>query len=514
MKIKQIALACAAALAVPMAAHAAAPTNAFDTTGALVIQMSGATAPDNFLQTIMLGMLKPGFYKYIDNGPGTEFRAFLGEINNTADIPASLHNQKVLFIKRSKGGSVWGVDPVARSEAIQTLKISTATNPLTGLPYCSTSNAADPAITVTCSPAGNDPAVAAANGDERVSDMGVSDVAPFMFKEPFNVEFGKTQLTTAESAALSQRSVNTLMMGIVATAAVSDTAVISDADYFAMLAGYQGDWSAFGVAPAAGNNVVVCRRWPGSGTQTSYNWYFHNFPCTTNGGVSGVSGEVGPARMSDSAGYGSGSLGLGDGSSAANAIGIDPAAGFTVVENSGSGDVRKCLKAAQNGGAYTFKGEGDVWHTVNFGAGGYGAVGVLSLDSQNSTSDGAESAWFFRPQNGKGRFYRTTQDCRIGGAAGTVTDSGVCPNRANLRNGNYAFAAELTMQWVTASVAGQKLDFVNEFIDRAGDPAFQSTWTLALPPTYDPNETVLYDGGKVAKATRNGNMCAPLQRLF
>lgn len=508
MQLKKIVLACAAALTLPLTAHAVAPANAFDTAGALTVYMSGATAPDEFLQGIMTGMLNSGFYSFINVGTsGTEYRAFLGEIKADASIPANLHNQKILFIKRSKNGSVFGVNPVARDESIQTMNITEAA--------CTTSDKFNPAIVVNCPTIGIDPSQGPAVGGEMKPDFGVSDVNPFMFKEPYNVEFGATQLAPNEVNGLTIRSVNTLMMGYVTTAAVPETTILSKADYAGMLSKNIKQWSTVGVTmPAGKDGVVVCRRWPGSGTQTSYNWYFHNFPCTTNGGVSGVSGEVGPARMGDSAGYGSGSLGLGDGSSAANAIGIDPTAGFTVVENSGSGDVRKCLKAAQNGGAYTFKGEGDVWHTVNFGAGGYGAVGVLSLDSQNNTSDGAETAWFFRPQNGKGRFYRGDQTCRVGGAAGAITESGVCPTRASLRNGNYAFAAELTMQWVTANQAGQKLDFINEFIDRAGDPAFQSTWTLALPPTYDPNETVLYDGGKVAKGTRNGNMCAPLQRLF
>lgn len=518
MKLKQLAVACAAALALP-AAHAAAPTNAFDTSGALVVYLSGATAPDNFLATIIGGMMNPGFYSYT---AGTDFRAYLGEVKNDASIPVSIRNQKVLFIKRSKGGSVWGVDPVARSQGVATLKISNATNPLTGTPYCTTASPTNPAVTVTCTPAGNDPAIAAANGDERIPDFGVSDVAPFMFKEPYNVEFGQTQLTNAEAAALSIRSVNTLMMGIVTTAQVPDTATLSNADYLSMLQGNIGTWSTFGVTPAAGDNVVVCRRWQGSGTQSSYNWYFHNFPCASVSQTSGVSGDVPPVRMTDSAGYNVGGSGT-----AADPILIDPSAGFTIVENSGSGDVRKCLKAANNGGNYDFQAEDNTWHRVQFGAGGYGAIGVLSLDSQTKTSTsaadgGSESAWFFRPLNGNGRFYQNGQTCLVGASlaspgsvpSGGTAANGVCPNRTSLRNGNYDFAAELTMQWKTASISGAKLDFINEFIDRAGDPAFQSNWTLALPGVYNPNEIVAYDGTKVAKASRNGNQCAPLQRTF
>ncbi len=517
MQLKKIVLACAAALTLPMAAHAAAPANAFDTTGALTVFMTGATAPDEFLQGIMTGMLNSGFYSFINVGTsGTEFRAFLGEIKADASIPASLHNQKVLFIKRSKGGSVWGVDPVARDQDVQTMNIAEG--------VCTTSDKFNPAVVVNCPVIGTDPTVGSPTGGEMKPDFGVSDVAPFMFKQPFNTENNAPQLDTAEVNGLTIRSVNTLMMGYVTTAAVPESTVLSKADYAAMLSKNVKQWSTLGVTmPVGKNGVVVCRRWPGSGTQTSYNWYFNNFPCTSNSLTSGKSGDVAPGRMDDSFGYGAYVLGDGDGSSAANAIGIDPSAGYTIIENSGSGDVRKCLKAAQNGTVYTFKGEGDVWHTADFsiGGGGYGAIGVLSLDSQTKTSDGAESSWFFRPAEGKGRFYKATQDCRIGGAAGALTEAGVCPNRSQLRDGHYDFAAELTMQYLTSKHSpGQKLDFINELIDRAGAPALQALWTLALPPTYLPTATIGvegYDGALVAKANRDGdvgNMCKPLKRKY
>jgi hypothetical protein len=90
----------------------------------------------------------------------------------------------------------------------------------------------------------------------------------------------------------------------------------------------------------------------------------------------------------------------------------------------------------------------------------------------------------------------------------TGTLSGVCPNRDALREGQYAFASELTMQYLT-TLSGQKRAFADEFIDRAGDPSYQKPWTLALPPVYDPTVSTV-----VAKGTRNGNMCAPLQKLF
>ncbi|MBT9612616.1 MAG: hypothetical protein IV108_05030 [Burkholderiales bacterium] len=530
MQLKKIVLACAAALTLPMTAHAVAPANAFDTAGALTVFMSGATAPDEFLQGIMTGMLNPGFYSFTNvSTAGTEYRAFLGEIKADASIPANLHNQKILFIKRSKNGSVFGVNPVARDQNIQTMNLSatvctsaqsvdTATAPSVPTDFT------NPTFVISCPTIGQDPSQGNIGGEMK-PDFGVSDVNPFMFKEPFNVEYLATQLAPNEVAGLTVRSVNTLMMGYATTAAVPETTILSKADYAGMLSKNIKQWSKVGATmPAGKDGVVVCRRWPGSGTQTSYNWYFNNFPCTSASATSGVSGDVAPGRMDESFGFASYVNGDGSGVDAANSIGIDPSAGYTIIENSGSGDVRKCLKAAQAGTKYSFKGEDNLFYEADFsiGAGGYGAIAVLSLDSQTKTSDGAESSWFFRPAEGKGRFYKATQDCRIGGAAGAVTESGVCPNRSNLRDGHYDFAAELTMQYLTSkhAVGSQKLSFINELIDRAGDPALQALWTLALPPTYLPTATIGvegYDGALVAKANRDGdvgNMCKPLARKY
>ena len=502
MKLKHLPLAVAAALVAP-AAFATAPASPTDTAGAITIFMSGASAPDEFMESIMTGMMDAGFYKYKATSGTSAGRAFLGYIKSDASIPASIRGQKVLFIKRSAGGSVWGVNPLARAEAISRLKAADAS--------CSATPEADGYY--TCPVVGVDPGVGAPTGEELVPDFGVSDVAPFMFKEPYNVEFGAGQLSAAETAGLTVRAVNTLMMGVVATAAVPNSSYISTADYGAMLTGNLTDWSQIGdgaVAPAGGTQVVVCRRHQGSGTQTSYNWYFNNFPCTSASGTSGVSGDTVPARMDASAGF----MAAGSGTSADPFV-IDVTAGYTVLENSGSGDVRKCLKAAQSGTDYLFKGEDGTYYKANFSAAGgaMGAVGVLSLDSQQSTSDGAGTLWTFRTLNGAGSMDKGANNVADETCSSTGTLSGTCPNRENLREGRYDFAAELSMQYRT-SLSGQKLDFANEFIDRAGDPAFQKPWTLALPPVYDPTETVAYDGGLVAKATRFGNMCSPLQKLF
>lgn len=520
MKLKQLAIACATALAVPMAAHAVAPTGPYDTAGAMRVYLSGASAPDTYLDTIMVGLLKPGtFYKYT---VGSDYRLYLGELAAT--------NQKIVFVKRSKGGSVWGVNPIGdtnpANRLIQTMDLNNVDCP-TAAAAGSTAGAACLASAVK----GNDPGFSGNPGASEVPDFGVSDVAPFMFKEPFNVEFGAQQL--GDTSNLTIKPVNTVLFGSVATAAVPDSLQISNADYHAMLTASVFDWKTIGLTFPAGDlktNVVVCRRVPGSGTQATYNWYFNNFPCSGNSLTSGVSGFSTPTRMTDSAGYFGFTKGTGDGSSDANAIGIDVTAGYAVIEGVGSGDVRKCLTAANNKQEYKFIGDDGLHYVANFNqspAGdtvnaGYRAIGILSLDSQAkyAVTDGAESAWFYRSLNGNGRFYSNTQTCLVGATlaapgaapAGGTAATGVCPNQAETRTGHYDMAGEQTMQYLTSTTKDSfdtaRRNFENAFITAAGAPGNQAAYTMSVPGDYIP------DGSNaVAYASRAGNQCGPLVRF-
>jgi hypothetical protein len=491
MQFKKLAAACAVAFA----AAPAFALNAFDTPD-LKVYLSGASAPDNFLETIASGMYVGAkgtdWFAYVDSGTGTHSRAFFGTMKGTADgVPAALAGKKVMLIKRSAGGSVFGVNPVARAEALAVLNVDAA----------ACSNVSVPAgYNWKCPVVGVDPGVGAPTGQEAVPDFGVSDVSPAMFKEPFNVEFGKSQLSPAEVANMTITQVNTLAMGLAVTNAIPASTHLSKAVYGALLSGNIGDWTQVdpALAPAAGTQVLVCRRVPGSGTQTSYNWFFNNFPCSTQS-IAG-SGDTAPTRMSDSAsGIVSGSGTSGD------PYVIDPSAGYTVLENSSSGDVRNCMAKAAGGGVHTFKDEEGKSYRVDFGTGGYGAVAVLSVDSLNSTGNAANK-WSFRSIDGAGMYYDSDSTSAI---VPTSTGTGVHPSKDNLIEGKYEFAAELTMQYRN-DLAGLKKSFADFFIARAGDPAFNTaSWVAALPPAYDPTTTA-----NVAKATRFGNMCAPLQRLF
>jgi len=493
MKYTKIAVACGLALAA-MSAQAAGPTIP---AGTKVVFLSGATAPDNFLADIANSMMT-GVTAIRSNDAGILHRAYLGKA--AAGITGVAVGTDVLFIKRSKGGSVWGVDPVARAQRIETLDLN---NCVVGTaPYA-----------WSCGTKGIDPGIVGhetAANTGLVADFGVSDVEPRLFQEPYNTENGQPALNAAELGVLSNKPVNQIMMGIVATDAVAATTHISRAQYGAMLAGRLDTWEQI---DGSTDPVVVCRRVNGSGTQTSYNWMFSGFPCNTaSGGYTGTP----PATVDGSFGFDGAHAGT-----TADPFIIDPTAGLTIIENSGSGDVRNCLKAAQNGTDFTVTGSNNQKYKVLFSAvgGPSKAIGVLSLDSYNNAV-AVGSGFSFRHLDGAGTFNGATQVSSAGA-------TGIAPSKANLLAGKYDFVVELSMQARNAAVTNVNGDtvapmdavktaFYNEFVKRAGSTKYTGndggTFTsvpnaFASLPQFTSYAT---KPNFVSKFSRDGNTCAPL----
>lgn len=543
MKLSNIALSCALACSA-MSAQAAGPTIP---AGTKVVFLSGATAPDNFLGDIASGMLT-GVTAIRSTDSGILFRAYLGKA--AAGVPGVAVGTDILFVKRSKGGSVWGVDPVARAQRVETLDFDncTALTVTPSQPYawqCGTKGI-DPGIANHTDPVLN---------TGLVPDFGVSDVEPKMFKTPYNTENGQPALNVTELSHLSNKPVNQIMMGIVATDALAAATHISRSQYGAALAGKLGDWSQ---VDGSADPVTVCRRVNGSGTQTSYNWFFDGFPCNA---ASGGYTDTPPATVADSWGYDGAHAGT-----AGDPYLVDPTAGLTIVENSGSGDVRNCLIAAQYGLDFTVTGSNNKVYKVLFsqvpgtpygvGTTAFGninaanptglrggpskAIGVLSLDSYNNANtvskialtDPAvlpvtyatqlESGYSFRQLDGAGTFNGATQ-------ASSAGATGNAPSKDNLLNGKYDFVVEVSMQARNAAVTNDTGDvvpaitadatknaFYTEFVKRAGATKYTGndggTFTsvpnaYATLPQYDSYTT---KPAYVSKFSRNGNTCAPL----
>jgi hypothetical protein len=570
MKLKSRILSTACALACAAIAGQAQAALPGGFAPEVTVYLGGATAPDNFLNSVFDAMFDAGYAKFRETGGiVTNYRAFYGTVKSSITT-GGLGGKKVLFIKRSRGGSVWGVNPVARAQRMEVLDVSDASCASAG-----TDGTGNPLF--NCGLKGTDPGLLNYSdpGNQGIPpDFGVSDVEANMFKGPYNVEFGQTQLTDAEASHLAASPVNTVMMGMVTTRAVPNTTYLSRAAYGAMLLGLIKDWSKVDPTLTTGNTqVVVCRRVQGSGTQASYNWFFANFPCQNQ-----FSGAAAPTRMTaDSAGWqtddpvGNGFPNPGDGSSG-NPFVIDPTLGYTVVENPGSGDVRNCLDAAYKNTKYTFKGDDGMWYTVrfdyganntttpgnpptyvptaeqlsyatdvlgitaNYGAGPFRAIGVLSVDSAPNvfpvvSTHGA----VFHPLDGVGYFNNKPAtnvnegQCVDGSGAAATNCTGIVPSKNNLLTARYDFAVELAMQKRNTSVTNDHGDvvpaptglldaFVTEFIKQAGAPANNANpWVAAVPsssnvPTVDSGTGI--PTGNIAVAKHGGNTCKPLQKLF
>ncbi len=500
MKYTKISVACTLALAA-MSVQAAGPTIP---AGTKVIYMSGATAPDNFLADIANTMMT-NVTAIRSSDSGILHRAYLGKA--ATGIPGVTQGQDILFIKRSKGGSVWGVDPVARAQRIQSLDVENCT------PLTVTTTPAQP-YSWSCSTKGIDPGETGqtlSTNAGLVPDFGVSDVEPRLFKTPYNTENNQAALTSAELVKLSNLPVNQIMMGIVATNAVAATTSISRAQYGAMLAGKIDTWNSM---DGSTDPVVVCRRVNGSGTQTSYNWFFSGFPC--NSSSLGFA-DTPPAPVTDSFGY--------DGSKAGTTSDpylIDPTAGLTIIENSGSGDVRNCLKAAQNGTDFTVTGSNSKVYKVLFSkvGGPSKAIGTLSLDSYNNAITDAK--YSFRHLDGAGTFDGAAQ-------TSSANATGIAPSKANLLAGKYDFVVELSMQSRNDTVINAQGDvipklssdavkekFYVEFVKRAGSTKYtgnDGATSVTVPNAYASlPQFTSYDTKPlfVSRFSRNGNTCAPL----
>ncbi|MHB1140507.1 MAG: hypothetical protein ACYC1T_01950 [Sulfuricaulis sp.] len=513
MKFKKLAVASAMAVAA-LSGQAMAAAPGIATTPDVDVYLTGASAPQNILGALaetMFGANTAGtfnnYHVFYDNGStiGASYRAYYGALQSPITVNSPTVGSvtlaagtKVRLVNRAKGGSVWGVDPVARTQNIAWMNPSSSN--------CTLQTNTSLAYQYLCAESGSD--TNAADVNNRVSDFGVSDVEPAMFKATLNVEGNAGELTPTELATLTSTAANGLLFGIPATTSVPAGINFTRGLYSSLLSGLTQDWTSIDSSLTGKTQVVICRRVQGSGTQTTYNAYFNNFPCTANSLVPGVAA---PSRMGDSAGY----------SETASTITVNPDAGFTVIENPSSGNVRSCLEKAQTGGAHTFSYLTDAGVTktvtVNFAAGGgYRAVGILSLDSTPTAN------WGFRNLNGQ------------------------APTKTNLRNGNYDFFGEQSMQynntghnnyypiaslndttnWVVTAVNSgsathvkNKRAFIEEFIRRAGDPAILNqitstalkNATAALPLAYVPDE-VTADGLNTMYVTHQGNACSPVVR--
>jgi len=444
-----------------------------------VVYISGASAVQKGFTAIVAGMFS-GTPVRLNNvvtatAAANDYQAVAGKLAATAGTWATGAN--VIVIYRVKGGSAYGVDPVARNTAIESLKVTSAD--------CLTSGAGTAASPYACTQ------------DTRTPDAGVSDVAPALFQSPINTEgeVAAPALTGTELALLTSTPIYGIAFGVPVTKNVG-LVNLNKAAVSAIMTGNVGTWDQ--VDSSQSGDILICRRTPGSGSQAVTNLYFGNYPCDTTGAALNT-----PVDRDSSTAW----------DNPSNTYTVTPGTGsIVVIENATSGDVRTCLVKAVTGGTYTTSDRSGAAVTVDMGTtangrlptGGHKAIGVLSADSlSKSLSTGN---WQFRSLDGAGTI---TWDNTAG--APVTTGTGKFPTLASYLDGTWDMQGWVSFNQPQRTV-GNTAAFLGNFVAKAQDPAVLASVsdlknvTGAIPGG-------AYTGAQVLRAAYSlGNQCAPLNR--
>lgn len=493
MKLKHLSLACAVACAAVSAQAQVAGTPAQAivddaVANGRVFFISGASAVQAGLGQIAASLFTGTNYYFTPSAASgrtaSDYRAYAGKLTQAAGgWPAG---SNVIIVNRARGGSVQGVNPVARGQSIESLLVSTAS--------C-TAGAGTSGSPFLCNTL-----------ESRVPDSGVSDVAPALFDGAFNTEGEPAEpaLSITELASLTATPVYGLAFGVPVTRNVPATVKFNKAVVSSIMTGNIGTWNMVDASLPA-DDILVCRRVNGSGTQATYNLFFGNYPCDTASRLNV------PADREAGAAWDFVNRFVVEGDTGA----------LNVVENSSSGDVRSCLNAAATAAAAVFNpaanvdtGVGYTSYTTADRAGNpvtvrmrngrpHKAIGTLSMDSLSSST--TTSQWSFRSLDGAGEI---TWNGNIA-TAPVVSGTGKHPTLENLVDGTWEFQGWVSFN-VPSFTTGNKLALANNFVAAARNPAILNSLSnlryaaAAIPGTPGlPSQTL--------RAGYVGNdQCAPL----
>jgi hypothetical protein len=516
MKFRHISIAVAAVIAAASASatpqtDAAAAFNAGN-----YISIAGASAAQAGFEALIGTVLTAPKY-FADKADITKanYIAALGTLKTAAGAFTATTNVAILY--RVAGGSFNGVYPVIRATSIDALDLTACTAAGTG-------TGLDPYICPVRGPAAN-AANPALNAAGVVPDAGISDVEPKFFKVTDNLE-GETVPTAVNDTELKKVVASALYaqaFGLPVTRNVSSGMVFTPAIYNALMAGAFTDWNQVPGSTDSGP-IVICRRIPGSGSQAVINLFSGNAGCAANSNSTATL-----ADRSSSAAY------TGSSYVAAN-VGTSSGTGLIVIENNASGDVRSCMDAAVQGGSlYSTKDRSSsIALPVDFGAGGYKAIGVLSMDSVDKSAatattvtaaniGGANGQWQFRSFYGTGTVTApsTLTSANATTPVGiTATGTGILPTVANVQVGDWPIIAYESFN-IPTRVTGDKKTVLNRIL-AAGQQASvlrglkALSWSaLALPDGITGLATAASDTPNVLQALRNnGDVCSPLLRAY
>ena len=286
MRSFKIAAAVAAAC-IGGTAYALPPTTVHD----INLVVAGASAQRDTFQQEVSAICQGGTLNLYRASPTTnqDFRAYSCRLLAAAPVPASIQNKTAVVYYRSEGGSVYGVGTLAKNIQVKRLLLNGA---------CTT--AAPPAFG-DCGVTGyslTTDGFTSGNLVNSIVDLGVSDVEPTRFVGenwplPGTSALGSEPSST-QLATLNSQTATGTAFGIIVNSA-STVTDLSRQDLVGIFTGIYGDWSQIattGNTAEAAGEITVCRREPGSGTQTGASIYFNGQGCP--GGYPFVAAPAGP----------------------------------------------------------------------------------------------------------------------------------------------------------------------------------------------------------------------------
>lgn len=263
------------------------------------VTMAGSSAQDDALGRLFKNKLCVAgtLDTYLDAAGGKDYRAYYCTMNATT-VPGLVTSRNVLFYKRSKGGSAYGAQPVAKgtafTPAVTFMKVG-ANCTLSATPNvwnCATNSTDLFGAVVQAGITDVEPGLF--KGINRPTDTGFTDISAtdlsnLVIKSQNAVSFGVTVNTKLYRALQKLQGLDstkddaTNMPSLTASQVAGlFTGGVKTWDKFKEIGGTYRALTdpAFGTPPA-NNNVYICRRAQGSGTQAQFNAVFLQAPCTS-----------------------------------------------------------------------------------------------------------------------------------------------------------------------------------------------------------------------------------------
>jgi ABC-type phosphate transport system substrate-binding protein len=344
MKMKQLSIACAVAIAgVSGQAFALNPTQSAAAQVKLFI--SGSSAQQQSLGALAENICASGTIDvYGDSAsPYKDYRSYSCTAKTTAvdpAIPASISGKSLLISERAKGGSIYGVIPVARSLAVNVMTVNATSCGTAAVGTIDTSGKVNPT-----SPIGSTYPLWSCTdlSATAIPDMGVSDVEPDMFSAQLNIDNTSTPTwyaapyNASDAANLDIAPEIAAVFGIPVSNTIGGVANavtnLSKSQVASIMSGSYTDWHQVNSAIPAGTAINICRRVAGSGTQAGTNAWTMGAPC-----MGPYGGNLTPLTND----------------------------GVHVFENASSGGVASCMNSKGNAigllGVETQPGGTDAWH--------------------------------------------------------------------------------------------------------------------------------------------------------